>query len=143
MGKEPAEQVWDSATFVDFEQELNFAIRQIRAALGDDADQPRFLQTLPNRGYRFIAAVEGEKPPKSASPRIPVCNTSYERRRERGRHGCDCGSTPARLEDRDGDYAPHKTGRYRVVRSRDGTGASGMPFPDTVFPGFASRRSTV
>src|ERR1700687_44271 len=62
MGKEPAEQVWDPATFVDFEQGLNFAIRQIRAALGDDADQPRFLQTLPKRGYRFIAAVEGENP---------------------------------------------------------------------------------
>ncbi len=53
-----AEQVWGSQTFVDFEQGLNFAIRQIRTVLGDDADQPRFLETLPRRGYRFIAPVE-------------------------------------------------------------------------------------
>ncbi len=53
-----AEQVWGSQTFVDFEQGLNFAIRQIRAMLGDDADQPRFLETLPRRGYRFIAPVQ-------------------------------------------------------------------------------------
>jgi TolB-like protein/DNA-binding winged helix-turn-helix (wHTH) protein/tetratricopeptide (TPR) repeat protein len=53
-----AEQVWGSETFVDFEQGLNFAIRQIRTVLGDGADQPHFLETLPRRGYRFIAPVE-------------------------------------------------------------------------------------
>jgi TolB-like protein/DNA-binding winged helix-turn-helix (wHTH) protein len=56
---EIAEQVWGSETFVDFEHGLNFAIRQIRAALDDDAEQPRFLETLPKRGYRFIASVDG------------------------------------------------------------------------------------
>jgi TolB-like protein/DNA-binding winged helix-turn-helix (wHTH) protein len=55
---EVAEQVWGSETFVDFEQGLNFAIRQIRTALGDDAEQPRFLETLPKRGYRFIAPLD-------------------------------------------------------------------------------------
>lgn len=54
---EIAQEVWGSETFVDFEQGLNFAIRQIRAVLNDDADHPRFLQTLPKQGYRFIAAV--------------------------------------------------------------------------------------
>lgn len=53
-----AEEVWGSETFVDFEQGLNFAIRQIRTVLGDDADQPRFLETVPKRGYRFIGALE-------------------------------------------------------------------------------------
>jgi TolB-like protein/DNA-binding winged helix-turn-helix (wHTH) protein/Tfp pilus assembly protein PilF len=62
--QELAEQVWGTETFVDFEQGLNFAIRQIRTALEDDADHPRFLETLPKRGYRFIAEVEG--PPKAA-----------------------------------------------------------------------------
>ena len=57
--QELARQVWGSETFVDFEQGLNFAIRQIRSALGDDADQPRFLETLPKRGYRFVALVNG------------------------------------------------------------------------------------
>lgn len=64
---EVAEQVWGSETFVDFEHGLNFAIRQIRAALGDDAEQPRFLETLPKRGYRFIAPLE---PPEQASPEV-------------------------------------------------------------------------
>ncbi|MGA8150994.1 MAG: winged helix-turn-helix domain-containing protein [Terriglobales bacterium] len=62
---ELAEQVWGSETFVDFEHGLNFAIRQIRTALGDDADRPRFLETIPRRGYRFIAPLE-QIPPAHA-----------------------------------------------------------------------------
>jgi Tol biopolymer transport system component/DNA-binding winged helix-turn-helix (wHTH) protein len=50
-------QVWRDDTFVDFEQALNTAIAKIRHALGDDADNPRFVETLPRRGYRFIAPV--------------------------------------------------------------------------------------
>jgi DNA-binding winged helix-turn-helix (wHTH) protein len=42
---------------VDFEQGLNFCIRQIREALGDTADAPRFIETLPRRGYRFLMPV--------------------------------------------------------------------------------------
>jgi len=55
---ELAERVWGSETFVDFERGLNFAIRQIRATLNDDADQPRYVETVPKRGYRFIAPLE-------------------------------------------------------------------------------------
>jgi TolB-like protein/DNA-binding winged helix-turn-helix (wHTH) protein len=55
--QELAQEVWGSDTFVDFEQGLNFAIRRIRSVLGDDAEHPRFLETLPKRGYRFIAPV--------------------------------------------------------------------------------------
>jgi len=43
---------------VDYEQGLNYAVRQIRAALGDDAESPRYVETLPRRGYRFVAPVE-------------------------------------------------------------------------------------
>jgi DNA-binding winged helix-turn-helix (wHTH) protein/TolB-like protein len=50
--------LWAGDTFVDFEQGLNHAIRDLRAALGDLAESPRFVQTLPRRGYRFIAPVE-------------------------------------------------------------------------------------
>lgn len=50
--------VWNGETFVDFEHGLNFCIKQIRAALGDNAQAPRYLETLPRRGYRFIAPVE-------------------------------------------------------------------------------------
>lgn len=51
-------EVWGEGTYVDFERGLNFAVSQIRAALEDDAQSPRFIQTLPRRGYRFIAPVE-------------------------------------------------------------------------------------
>jgi TolB-like protein/Flp pilus assembly protein TadD len=50
-------QVWADETFVDFDQGLNYCIRQIRAALCDDADTPRFIETVPRRGYRFVADV--------------------------------------------------------------------------------------
>jgi eukaryotic-like serine/threonine-protein kinase len=52
------EKVWSDDTFVDFEQGLNFCIRQIREAVGDTADAPRFIETLPRRGYRFLIPVE-------------------------------------------------------------------------------------
>ncbi len=56
--QELMEQIWGQETFVDFEQGLNYAIRQIRIALHDDPEQPRFLQTLPRKGYRFIAPID-------------------------------------------------------------------------------------
>ena len=55
-------EVWDDGTFVDFERGLNFCIAQIRSALGDSADAPRFIETLPRRGYRFVAPVERVAP---------------------------------------------------------------------------------
>jgi DNA-binding winged helix-turn-helix (wHTH) protein len=48
-------EIWPAGTFVDFEQSLNFCIRQIRAALRDDANAPRYVETLPRRGYRWVA----------------------------------------------------------------------------------------
>jgi TolB-like protein/Tfp pilus assembly protein PilF len=50
-------QIWQDTTFVNFEDGLNFCIRSIRAVLHDSADAPRFIQTLPRRGYRFLAPV--------------------------------------------------------------------------------------
>ena len=62
-------EVWGRDTFVDFDQSLNFCVKQIRIALGDQVDTPRYVETLPRRGYRFIMPVEvlgGEAP--AASP---------------------------------------------------------------------------
>src|ERR1700732_3005105 len=56
--EELRERLWLSDTFVDFDHGLNTAINQLRNALGDSAANPRFIQTLPRRGYRFIAPVE-------------------------------------------------------------------------------------
>jgi DNA-binding winged helix-turn-helix (wHTH) protein len=51
-------RIWPDDTFVDFDQGLNYCIRQIRGTLGDSADAPRFIETLPRRGYRFTAAAQ-------------------------------------------------------------------------------------
>jgi DNA-binding winged helix-turn-helix (wHTH) protein len=51
-------EVWGSSVFVDFEQGLHYAVRQVRRALGDPARHPVFIETVARRGYRFIAAVE-------------------------------------------------------------------------------------
>jgi DNA-binding winged helix-turn-helix (wHTH) protein len=51
---------WPADTFVDFDNGLNTAINKLREALGDSADNPRFIETLPRRGYRFIAPVAGD-----------------------------------------------------------------------------------
>ena len=58
--EEIKESLWGADTFVDFEQGLNFSIKKIRFALGDNPDQPEFIQTLPRRGYRFIASVQSQ-----------------------------------------------------------------------------------
>jgi len=54
--------LWTGDTFVDFEQGVNFAIKQVREALDDDADRPVYIQTVPKRGYRFLAPVDGVVP---------------------------------------------------------------------------------
>lgn len=66
LGREELQNaVWGDA-FVDREHGLNFAIRQIRVALGDSATAPRFIETLPRRGYRFLAPVAQEAVPRAS-----------------------------------------------------------------------------
>src|ERR1700756_5780121 len=63
-------QNWPPGTFVDFDNNLNTAINKLREALGDSADNPRFIETLPRRGYRFLVPVtsdETNKPPSLAA----------------------------------------------------------------------------
>jgi DNA-binding winged helix-turn-helix (wHTH) protein len=62
------EGVW-GGTYVDFDRSLNFCIRRIRVALGDSTRSPLYLETLPRRGYRFLAPVE-VGPSKRASSRL-------------------------------------------------------------------------
>jgi DNA-binding winged helix-turn-helix (wHTH) protein len=60
--------LWTSDTFVDFDQGVNFAVKQVREALGEDAERAVYIETIPKRGYRFIAPVEvvGQADHKSA-----------------------------------------------------------------------------
>jgi Tol biopolymer transport system component/DNA-binding winged helix-turn-helix (wHTH) protein len=61
------ERLWPADTFVDFDQSLNSAVKKLRQALNDDPDVPRFIETLPRRGYRFIAPLRnGENSPSAA-----------------------------------------------------------------------------
>jgi DNA-binding winged helix-turn-helix (wHTH) protein len=53
--REEKKKLWNSDTFVDFDLSLNKAVNRLREALRDSAEQPRFIETLPRRGYRFIA----------------------------------------------------------------------------------------
>ncbi|MDQ1408716.1 MAG: hypothetical protein QOJ41_451, partial [Acidobacteriaceae bacterium] len=55
---EMRKKLWDSDTFVDYERSLNSAIRKLRAVLGDSQESPRYIETVPRLGYRFIAPVE-------------------------------------------------------------------------------------
>jgi TolB-like protein len=59
--EELQQKLWAADTFVDFEQGLNNAMKRLRAALDDDSENPRFIETLPRRGYRFIGPVNGAK----------------------------------------------------------------------------------
>jgi DNA-binding winged helix-turn-helix (wHTH) protein len=75
--EEIRQKLWSPDTFVGFDDALNTAVRKLRAALNDSADNPRFLETVPRRGYRFVAPVawlaepQGVAPPKSRVRRHP------------------------------------------------------------------------
>ncbi len=66
---EISRQLWPDGTFVDYEHGVNSAVNRIREALGDDAANPRFIQTLARRGYRFLAPVERIEPVAESSQR--------------------------------------------------------------------------
>ena len=83
--KEIEEHVWDESV-VEFDQAINNAVRQVRDILGDDASDPRFVATVPRRGYRFVAPVESadegaERAPSDAAPEEVVAEAMPGRRR--------------------------------------------------------------
>jgi DNA-binding winged helix-turn-helix (wHTH) protein len=73
--------VWGDEVHVDFDHGINTAIRQIRFVLGDHADAPRYIRTLPRRGYSFIAAVERVARPGASAPDPEAVAPSPPRRR--------------------------------------------------------------
>lgn len=76
--EEIQKRLWSADTFVDFDHGLNNAVKRLRDALGDSAEAPRFVETLPRRGYRFIGVIEGvsQDPQDEARgdvpPRVPT-----------------------------------------------------------------------
>jgi TolB-like protein/DNA-binding winged helix-turn-helix (wHTH) protein/Tfp pilus assembly protein PilF len=77
-------RVWADESFGDFDQAVNIAIGKLRSALGDSAENPRYIETLPKRGYRFIAEVsvvaedDRTKKPESATGTIPGTDTGHQ-----------------------------------------------------------------
>jgi DNA-binding winged helix-turn-helix (wHTH) protein len=73
--------LWPAETFVDYDQGMNFAMKQVREALGDDADHAVYVQTLPKRGYRFIAPVDsGERgAPQPTRPSYPGTDLNLQK----------------------------------------------------------------
>ena len=61
------QHLWPDGTVVEFEHSVNAAVKRLREALGDDAEKPTFIETIPRRGYRFIARVENDAVPASAA----------------------------------------------------------------------------
>jgi TolB-like protein/DNA-binding winged helix-turn-helix (wHTH) protein/predicted Zn-dependent protease len=74
------QRLWPADTFVDFDQGLNNAVRRLRDALGDSADEPTYVETLPRLGYRFIAAIEwlADLPATAAPAAIHVAAASID-----------------------------------------------------------------
>jgi len=68
--EEIQQKLWPADTYVAFDDGLNTAMKKVRAALGDSADNPRFIETVPRRGYRFLAAPNFAKP-EGATEQVP------------------------------------------------------------------------
>ena len=69
------QRLWPDGTFVDFEHCLNAAIKRLRAALGDDAERPTFVETVPRRGYRLVSADRAREIPARARLVVLPFNT--------------------------------------------------------------------
>ena len=87
------QRLWSGNTFVDFEHSLNAAIKKLRESLEDTAENPRFIETVPRRGYRFIAPVTRADPSSASRPSVeavapgvgvPLPSTEETRRRSHG-----------------------------------------------------------
>src|SRR5579872_7230142 len=63
--------LWPDGTYVDFDTGLNVVLKKLRAAIDDDSDNPRFIETVPRRGYRFIAPVSVDQREPTTAPANP------------------------------------------------------------------------
>ncbi|MGC2727531.1 MAG: winged helix-turn-helix domain-containing protein, partial [Candidatus Acidiferrales bacterium] len=76
--EEIRQKLWPADTFVDFDTSLNSAIMKLRNVLGDSADDPRYIETVPRHGYRFIALVENGASAPVAAESVAAASVSAE-----------------------------------------------------------------
>ena len=128
-------RIWPEESYGDFDHAVNVAVGKLRTALGDSAENPSFIETVPRRGYRFVAAVQGPPAlPPAARPSLPA-STNGEGKPPiqiqgepsavdiSGRH-CECGAArgrrvaraPKRQVAARGDSAPDYQPRDRLFR---------------------------
>ena len=89
--EEVGEHVWEAGVHVDLDQSLNYCIRQIRRVLGDDATRPRYIETLPRQGYRFICPME--------TVAIPAVDGRAELNRQEQNNNPGLSQTTSRSQD--------------------------------------------
>ena len=77
--EEIRQQLWGSDTYVDFDQGVNFCVKQVRSVLHDDADRPLYVETVPRRGYRFIAPIERPGAANIPQPRSGGMDSKLQR----------------------------------------------------------------
>ena len=122
------ERLWPEGTFVDFEHSVNAAIKRLRAALGDTAENPRFVETLHRRGYRFVAPIDQAAAlagPAPAPGNAPASSDRRPRSRDPAVHEPERRSRAGlfqRRTDRGDDRAgrpplrePHRRARAHLV----------------------------
>src|SRR5207249_5053599 len=80
--EELQQKIWPSDTFVDFDHGINNAIKRLREALGDAAETPHYIETLPRRGYRFIGKIECNAPRMRSLAVLPLENLSHDPQQE-------------------------------------------------------------
>ena len=96
--EELRQRLWQGDTFVDFDHGVNAAVKRLRETLGDSAETPRFIETLPRRGYRFIAPVEQEPPVVDAD--MATAGPSSDDGDERPRAAAELATHPKRWSGR-------------------------------------------
>jgi len=80
--EELQKRIWPSHTFVDFDHGINNAVMRLREALGDTANTPRYVETLPRRGYRFVGTIERNGPQVRSLAVLPLEDLAYDPERE-------------------------------------------------------------
>jgi DNA-binding winged helix-turn-helix (wHTH) protein/dipeptidyl aminopeptidase/acylaminoacyl peptidase len=98
-------RIWGDETYVDFDQGLNKAIKNIRAALGDSAEQPKYVETLPKRGYRFIAPLNSSQHLGAGSNQVSTVQSAQDADLSLpGQPGNVSGEAPKRTSVRRGTW---------------------------------------
>lgn len=145
--EELRDQLWSDGTFVDFEHGLNAAINKLRRALGDSAEHPRYVETTPGRGYRFVGTLEtaASPPPAQEAPAGTREPLSTERRHALrwavpGIALCIVAALVGTLQLRDSSA---RQGPWKLTRLTADPGISDHPAlsPDGSLVAYASDRS--